>query len=71
MINSIYELKTRNGRAIRVAIENKNQEQRLFKKFNEGKANKNEEEQFISISSILNGIHDINAFEKFADSLHN
>jgi len=62
----VYELETKNGRIFRVAVDNKNQIDRLFKKVNE---NKGKYEEFIRIEVITNGIHNIKDFEKLADSL--
>lgn len=63
----VYELKTKNGRAFRVAVNNDNQEKRLLRIVFD---NKNKSyEIFESVTSVLNGIHDIKTFEKLANEL--
>ncbi len=64
----IWELETKNGRVIRVAVENKNQEKRLRKKIFENKSK--EYEVFTRVEVIQNGISSISNFEKFCDSLY-
>lgn len=63
----IWELETKNGRIFRVAIQNENQQKRLMKKIKENESKSYE--NFIRIEVVKNGIHDINDFEKLADSL--
>jgi len=63
----IYEVKTKNGRTFRVAIENKNQEKRFLKKVKENK--KKSYELFTSVECIKNGIHNIKDFEVLANTL--
>lgn len=63
----VYELETRNGRSFRVVINNDAQEKRLFKKIEENKAKGYE--VFTRVDVIVNGIHDIKAFELLCDTL--
>lgn len=63
----IYEVTTKNGRTFRVAIVNKNQEQRFLKKVEENK--KKSYEVFTRVECIKNGIHNIKDFEALADTL--
>jgi hypothetical protein len=63
----IWELETKNGRIFRVAIQNMNQQKRLMKKIKENESKSYE--KFIRIEVVKNGIHDINDFEKLADTL--
>lgn len=63
----IWELETRNGRIFRVAIQNMNQQKRLMKKIKENESKSYE--KFIRVEVVKNGIHDINDFEKLADTL--
>ncbi len=63
----IWELETKNGRIFRVAIQNMNQQKRLMKKIKENESKSYE--KFIRVEVVKNGIHDINDFEKLADTL--
>lgn len=63
----IWELETKNGRKIKVAVENKNQEARLRKKIYENKSK--ESEVFTRVEVVCWGINSIKEFEVFADSL--
>ena len=63
----IWELETKNGRIFRVTIQNMNQQKRLMKKIKENGSKSYE--KFVRIEVVKNGIHDINDFEKLADTL--
>jgi len=64
----IWELKTKNGRVFRVAIENARQEKRL-KKVIADNNNTKTYEKFISQKVITVGIHNIADFERLANTL--
>ena len=64
----IWELKTKNGRVFRVAIENASQEKRLKKVIADNNSKKTYE-KFISQKVITKGIHNIADFEHLANTL--
>ena len=64
----VFELKTTKGKIFNVAVANKNQKARLFKKYN-ASTNSDNEDKFISLKEICVGIHDISAFEKVTNSI--
>ena len=57
MINTIFELKHKDGRILRISCENKSQEKRIFNLY--------QNEDFESIVGVLNGIHDIKTIENY------
>jgi len=59
----ICEVKTKDGRKFRVAIENGSQKQRFLKKIRDN-------ENFIQTESVLSGIHNIGDFEAIVDSIN-
>lgn len=63
----IWELEMKSGKVFRVAVENKNQEKRLYKRIAD--INNRAREQIISSKVIVAGIHNIADFEYLADTL--
>ena len=64
----ILELKTKNGRTFRVAIENANQEKRLNNILDKHN-NQKPYEQFISKKVVEKGVHNIADFESLVTTL--
>ncbi|MCK9552333.1 hypothetical protein [Aquamicrobium sp.] len=66
-MKQIYLVETRNGRAFRVFVKNKNQKERLFKMVKNQKEDKYE--KVILVKDVLNGIHELKEFEAILNSL--
>lgn len=65
----VHELETKNGRVFRVITNNDAQERRLFSLMFDGAGRRNDGEELVKISTVLNGIHSIKEFEDYYGSL--